>query len=66
MEKEEKRRSEDRLVRDARVHGCCRSIHIYGYTYVDACTLPGRCTERPTAMFFDATRGSCTYAELML
>ena len=53
MGKEEKKRGEERAS-DVRVHGCSRSTHIYGYTYVAVCTLPGRCTERPTAMFLDA------------
>ena len=38
-------------VSDVCVHGCRRSTDIYGYTYVDVCILPSRCTERPTAMF---------------
>ena len=57
-------RSEER-VSDVRVHGCPRSTHVYGYTYVDVCTLPGRCTERPTAMFPDYS-WKLTYSELML
>ena len=61
------KRSEER-VSDVRVHGCSRSAHIYDYTYVvvDVCTLTGRCTERPTAMFFDAYFWKLTYSELML
>ena len=51
---------------DVRVHGCSRSTHTYGYTYVDVCTLPGRCTERPTAVFLDAYSRKLTYSELML
>ena len=51
MEKEEKKRRSEGKMSDVRVHGFPRSTHIYGYTYVDVCTLPDRCTERPTAMF---------------
>ena len=42
--------------------------HIYmcGYTYVDECTLPCRCTERPTAMFLDVYSQKLTYSELVL
>ena len=65
MEKEEKKRSEEG-VSDVRVHGCSRSTHINGYTYVDVCTLPSRCTERPAAMFLDAYSCELTYSELML
>ena len=63
MEKEEKKRSEDR-VSDVRVHVCSGSTYIYGYSYVDVCTMPGRCTERPTAMFLDAYSWNLTYSEL--
>ena len=49
-----------------RVHGSSRSTHIYGYSYVDICTLPGRRTELPTAMFFKAYSQNRTYSELML
>ena len=35
-------------------------------TYVDVCTLPGRCTERPTAMFLDAYWWKLTFSELAL
>ena len=56
MENEEKESEE--IVSDVRVHGCSPSNHIYSYTYVAVCTLPGRCTERPTAMFLMLARGS--------
>ena len=64
MEEEERNRSEER-VSDVRVHGCPRSTHIYGYTYVGACALPVRCIERP-AVFMDAYSWKLTYSELML
>ena len=66
MEQEEKKRRSEERVSDVRVHGCPRSTHIYGYTYVDVYTLPGRCTERPTAMFLDAYSWKLAYAEPML
>ena len=47
MENEEKNWSKERLS-DVHVYGCSQSTHIYGYTYLDVCILPGRCTERPT------------------
>ena len=53
MEKEERNRNEERLS-DVRVRGWSRPAHIYDYTFVDVCTLPDRCTKRPTAMFLDA------------
>ena len=66
MEKEErKKRTEERVI-DVRVYGCPRSTHIYGYTYADVYTLPGRCTDRPTAMLLDAFSWKLTYSELML
>ena len=65
MEKEEKKRSEER-VSDVRVHGCSQLTHIYGYTCVDVCTLPGRHTERPTEIFLDAYWWKRTYSALML
>ena len=45
------------MVSYVRVDGCPRSIQVYGHTryqvyvctYVDVRTLPGRCTEQPTA-----------------
>ena len=64
MENEEKESEE--IVSDVRVHGCSPSNHIYSYTYVAVCTLPGRCTERPTAMFLDAYSWKLAYAEPML
>ena len=39
---------------DERVHGRPRPTDIYGYAYVDVWALPGRCTERPTAVLLDA------------
>ena len=54
MEKEERKKRSEERVSDVRVHRCSRANHIYGYTYVDVCTLPGRCNERPTAMLLDA------------
>ena len=65
MEKGEKKRSEKR-VSDVRVHGCPRSTNIYGYTYVDVCSLPSHCTHRPAAMFLDAYLWKLTYSEQML
>ena len=53
IEKEEMRKGKEG-VRDVHVHSCPRSTRISGYTYVDVCTLPGRCTERPAAMSLDA------------
>ena len=55
MQKKERKKRSDERVSDVRVHGRPRSSHIYGYTYVDVCILPGRCMERPTAMFLDAS-----------
>ena len=49
-----------------RVNGCPPSNRISGYTYVDECTLSGRCTERPTAMLLDACSWKLIYSELML
>ena len=67
VDKEErKKRSEDR-VSDVRVNGCPRLIRMYySYAYVDVCTLPGGCTERPTATFLDVYSWKLTYSELML
>ena len=39
--------------------------HDDGYTNVDECTPPGRCIERPTALFLDACSWKLTYSELM-
>ena len=63
--KKRNKKSEER-VSDVCVHGCSRSTPIYGHTYVDVCTLPGCCTERPTTMFLDAYSCKLTYSELML
>ena len=49
---------------DVRVNVCSRSTHSYGYTYVDVCTLPGRCADRPIAIFLDASSWKPTYSEL--
>ena len=35
MEKEERKKRNEERVGDVLVHGCSRSTHIYGYTYVD-------------------------------
>ena len=48
-----------------RVHGRLLSTYMYGYTRVDFCTLPGRCTERPRAIFVDTYSWKLTYSELM-
>ena len=51
MEKEEREERSEERVSDVRVYGCHRTSRSYGYTHVDVCTLPGRCTERPTGWF---------------
>ena len=50
---------------DVRVHGCSRSTHKYGQTSEDVCTLPCRCTERPTALLPDSCSCKLSYTQLM-
>ena len=66
MGKEERKKRSEERVSDVRVDGCPRSTRIYGHTYVDVCALPGRCTERPAAMFLDVYSCKLTYSKLML
>ena len=56
MEKEEWKRSKKR-VSDVRVQRCPRSSHVYGYTYVDVCSLLGRVSDLPQC-FLVLSRGS--------
>ena len=66
MEKEEREERSEERVSDVRVYGCHRTSRSYGYTHVDVCTLPGRCTERPTAMSLHAYSWKLTNYELLL